>query len=124
MLTSIQEKIYISWGRKEFRGSKGLAVGTEKNLIMTRIFSGKGASVFPHLIIEGEHTEASWEIKLPMWFHELDIDRIIKRMLKFFFSVFFKFFYFFIFSIQISYHFICIKIILFNIFEISISSNF
>ena len=66
-------KIYISWGRKEFRGSKGLAVGTEKNLIMIRIFSGKGASVFPHLIIEGEHTEASWETELPMWFHELDL---------------------------------------------------
>lgn len=66
-------KIYISWGRKEFRGSKGLALGTEKNLIMTRIFSTKGARVFPHLMIEGEHTEASWETELPMWFYELDL---------------------------------------------------
>lgn len=66
-------KIYISWGRKEFRGSKELAIGTEKNLAMARIFSSKGAQVFPHLIIEGEHTEASWEKELPMIFYELDL---------------------------------------------------
>ena len=40
---------------------------------MTRIFSTKGAKVFPHLMIEGEYTEASWETELPMIFHEFDL---------------------------------------------------
>ena len=43
---------------------------------MTRIFSTKGAKVFPHLMIEGEHTEASWETELPMIFHEFDLMRV------------------------------------------------
>lgn len=69
-------RVYISWGKKEFRGTKNLATGTEKNLIMTRIFSFKGAMVFPHLMVEGEHTEASWERELPTMFHELDLVKI------------------------------------------------
>lgn len=66
-------KIYISWGEKEFRNARALAVGTEKNLIITRIFSEKGAKVFPHLIIKGAHNEESWEKELPIFFSELNL---------------------------------------------------
>ncbi|NME35190.1 MULTISPECIES: alpha/beta hydrolase [Fusobacterium] len=63
--------IYISWGKREFAGAKNLAIGTEKNLIITRMFTEKGAKVFPHLMISGGHDEASWEKELPSFFSEL-----------------------------------------------------
>lgn len=69
-------KVYISWGRKEFGDSKSLALGTEKNLLISRILTEKGADVFPHLFIEGEHNEQSWEKEVPIFFSELNFIKL------------------------------------------------
>lgn len=66
-------KIYISWGNYEFKTKKQLAVGTEKNLIVTRIFTQKGAKVFPHLMVDGAHNEESWEKETIIWLSELGL---------------------------------------------------
>lgn len=64
---------YISWGRYEFYTKKQLAVGTEKNMIITRIFSQKDVRVFPHMIVDGAHNEESWEKETLSWMHELGL---------------------------------------------------
>lgn len=64
-------KVYISWGRYEYRDKKQLAIGTEENLIMSRILTEKGLQVFPHLMIEGRHNEDSWEKENHLWLKEL-----------------------------------------------------
>ena len=66
-------KAYISWGRYEFHTKKQLAVGTEKNMIVTRIFSQKGVTVYPHMMVEGAHNEESWEKETFAWLYELGL---------------------------------------------------
>lgn len=66
-------KAYISWGRYEFHTKKQLAVGTEKNMIVTRIFAQKGITVYPHMMVEGAHNEESWEKETIIWLHELGL---------------------------------------------------
>lgn len=68
-------KAYISWGRHEFHTKKQLAVGTEKNMIVTRIFSSKGVNVYPHMMVDGAHNEESWEKETLAWLHELGLYR-------------------------------------------------
>jgi len=69
--TNNKTKVYISWGRYEFYTKKQLAIGTEENLKICRIFSSKGIEVYPHLILEGRHNEESWEKENLMWLSEL-----------------------------------------------------
>ena len=66
-------KFYISWGRYEVHSKKQLAVESEKNLIISRILTFKGVQVFPHLMVEGAHNEASWETENPIWMTELGL---------------------------------------------------
>ncbi|MFV0579927.1 MAG: alpha/beta hydrolase-fold protein [Fusobacterium ulcerans] len=66
-------KFYISWGRYEVYSKKQLAVESEKNLIISRILTFKGVQVFPHLMVEGAHNEASWETENPIWMTELGL---------------------------------------------------
>lgn len=66
-------KFYISWGKYEVRTKQQLAVETEKNLIISRILTFKGAQVFPHLMVDGGHNEASWEKENPIWMSELGL---------------------------------------------------
>lgn len=66
-------KVYLSWGNYEFRTKKQLANGTEKNLIITRIFSQKGVVVFPHMMVEGAHNEESWEKETMIWLSEMGL---------------------------------------------------
>ena len=66
-------KAYISWGRYEFHTKKQLAVGTEKNMIVTRIFAQKGITVYPHMMVEGAHNEESWEKETFAWLYELGL---------------------------------------------------
>ncbi|MGF6906755.1 alpha/beta hydrolase [Fusobacterium sp. PH5-44] len=64
-------KVYISWGRYEYRDKKQLAIGTEENLAIARILTEKRLQVFPHLMIEGRHNETSWEKENYLWLSEL-----------------------------------------------------
>lgn len=66
-------KAYISWGNFEFDSRENLAIGTEENLKIARIFSEKGIKVFPHLMIYGAHNEESWEKETDIWFRELGL---------------------------------------------------
>lgn len=66
-------KIYISWGNHEFSTKKKLAIGTEKNMKITRIFSQKGARVFPHMMIDGAHNEESWAKETMTWLSEMGL---------------------------------------------------
>ncbi len=66
-------KFYISWGRYEVHSKKQLAVESEKNLIISRILTFKRVQVFPHLMVEGAHNEASWETENPIWMTELGL---------------------------------------------------
>ena len=66
-----ETKFYISWGRYEVHSKKQLAVESEKNLIISRILTFKGVQVFPHLMVEGGHNEASWEKENLIWMTEL-----------------------------------------------------
>ena len=66
-------KFYISWGRYEVHSKKQLAIESEKNLIISRILTFKGVKVFPHLMVEGGHNEASWEVENPIWMTELGL---------------------------------------------------
>ena len=66
-------KFYVSWGRYEVHSKKQLAVESEKNLIISRILTFKGVQVFPHLMVEGGHNEASWETENPIWMTELGL---------------------------------------------------
>ena len=68
-----ETKFYISWGRYEVHSKKQLAVESEKNLIISRILTFKGVQVFPHLMVEGGHNEASWEMENPIWMTELGL---------------------------------------------------
>ena len=66
-------KVYISWGKGEFYTKKQLAVGTEKNLRISRIFTSMGIEVYPHLMVKGKHNEESWEKEIPIWLGELGL---------------------------------------------------
>ena len=66
-------KFYISWGRYEVHSKKQLAVESEKNLIISRVLTFKGVQVFPQLLVEGAHNEASWETENPIWMTELGL---------------------------------------------------
>lgn len=65
---------YISWGNYECGSQRGLAIYTERNLMIVRELQ-KGNGVFPHLYVNQDHSESAWENETEIWLKELKIDQ-------------------------------------------------
>lgn len=62
---------YLSFGQKEFKTRRMLAIGCEANLAIARILEKKQAEVYTHCMINGRHDEASWEKEIPLFIKDL-----------------------------------------------------
>jgi len=60
-------RVYISWGEKEAKGQRGLALYTDNALQVTRALLQKGAAVCPYFQPGGAHCEADWAKQVPLY---------------------------------------------------------
>lgn len=60
-------KVYLDWGSKEARNQTVLAINTNDNLEIAHLLSTKKIQVYPRIVINGHHNEASWEKQIPIF---------------------------------------------------------
>lgn len=64
-------KVYLDWGSNESRNKQALTYATSRNLEVAHLFDIQGASVYPRIIIGGEHNEQTWEKQVPTFMNYL-----------------------------------------------------
>lgn len=60
-------RVYMDWGSEESRNKTGLAYNTSNNLELSHLINLKGGLTYPHLVLHGQHCEASWEKQIPIF---------------------------------------------------------
>ena len=60
-------RVYLDLGSREAGNLEGLIRMTDCNLTLAHRLAGRGADVYPRIIPEGEHCEASWERQIPVF---------------------------------------------------------
>ena len=60
-------KIYLSWGSDEVESKQELAIQSLQNIQITNKLLQQRVDVFPNLIINGKHSESSWEKEIPIF---------------------------------------------------------
>ena len=58
-------KIYLDYGSDEFNNKKRLAYGMDRLLTLNYAYTKKGCLTYPNILVEGTHSEASWETIFP-----------------------------------------------------------
>lgn len=60
--------IYLSWGSNEFKTKTQLAKATSYHMTILQPLIHQGIQLYPNIILQGRHDEASWEKELPTIF--------------------------------------------------------
>lgn len=60
-------KIYMDFGSKEVSSKEQLEKNIDYLLQVNHLFQLKGCETYPHLVIGGSHSEASWEEVVPLF---------------------------------------------------------
>ena len=60
-------KIYMDFGSNEVRSKRSLSRALDDMLEISHLYDEKGCSVYPRVIVDGEHSEATWEKALPVF---------------------------------------------------------
>ena len=63
--------IYMDFGTEEARNKAQLEKYMDCLLKINHLFEEKGCRTYPHLVMKGTHSEASWEKITPLFFHYL-----------------------------------------------------
>ena len=74
-----ETRIYMDLGSEETGDKKDLVARMDMMLQMNRMFTEKGCTAFPHLVVGGTHSEASWETIVPVFLKFLYPD-LLKRV--------------------------------------------
>lgn len=64
-------KIYMDFGSNETRKKSELVSSMDLLLQINHDFSMKGCDTYPHLVVKGTHSEASWETIVPVFLQYL-----------------------------------------------------
>jgi len=64
-------KIYLDLGSRESNSKKFMMQGISLMLETAYLFEQKGCSTYPHLVVDGTHSEASWETIFPLFLQYL-----------------------------------------------------
>lgn len=60
-------RVYLDWGGREAGNLEGLIRMTDCNLTLAHRLAERDADVYPRIIPDGEHCEASWERQIPVF---------------------------------------------------------
>lgn len=66
-----ETRIYMDLGSEESPDKEALVFRTDMMLVMNHLYSEKGCSTYPHLVVNGTHSEASWETIVPVFLEYL-----------------------------------------------------
>ena len=64
-------KIYLDYGSDEFRNKQRLATAMDSLLQLNYEYAKKGCNTFPNIVVNGTHSEASWETIVPLFIEYL-----------------------------------------------------
>lgn len=60
-----ETRIYLDYGSEEFRNKKMMTLGMNSLLELNYAYTKKGCITYPNLVVNGTHSEASWETIFP-----------------------------------------------------------
>ena len=64
---SKKTRIYMDFGSNEVKAKKKFAVMVDRMLEISHAFSEKGCKTFPNVVVDGYHSEATWETVVPLF---------------------------------------------------------
>ena len=64
-------KIYMDFGSNEIRSKRSLSKALDDMLEISHLYDMKGCSVYPRVIVDGIHSEVTWEYAVPVFLRYL-----------------------------------------------------